>query len=106
MGYLTHDGFVKKDEGYEQTRGNWEYFLVSLSSYLETGKGTPRTPLSHIGHQVDPKLIAGWLKIHDENSKTLYRPLGFVQSEEEREVAFSHLGLDDVFKLAQPLRSS
>lgn len=25
----------------EQTRAGWEYFLVSLKSYLETGKGTP-----------------------------------------------------------------
>ncbi len=25
----------------EETRAGWEYFLVSLKSYLETGKGTP-----------------------------------------------------------------
>jgi len=41
---FTHDGFVKKDEAYEQTRGNWDYFLDSLKSYLETGKGTPGFP--------------------------------------------------------------
>jgi uncharacterized protein YndB with AHSA1/START domain len=41
---FTHDGFVKKDEAYEQTRGNWNYFLDSLKSYLETGKGTPGFP--------------------------------------------------------------
>ena len=41
---FTHDGFVKKDAAYEQTRGNWEYFLDSLKSYLETGKGTPGFP--------------------------------------------------------------
>src|SRR5215469_11375604 len=41
---FTHDGFVKKDEAYEQTRGNWDYFLDSLKSYLETGKGTPGLP--------------------------------------------------------------
>jgi uncharacterized protein YndB with AHSA1/START domain len=41
---FTHEGFVKKDEVYEQTRGNWNYFLASLKSYLETGKGTPGTP--------------------------------------------------------------
>jgi len=27
--------------GYEQTRAGWEYFLRSLTSYLETGRGTP-----------------------------------------------------------------
>ena len=41
---FTHDGFVKKDEVFEQTRGNWNYFLTSLKSYLETGKGTPGVP--------------------------------------------------------------
>jgi len=41
---FTHDGFVKKNEAYEQTRGNWDYFLDSLKSYLETGKGTPGLP--------------------------------------------------------------
>jgi uncharacterized protein YndB with AHSA1/START domain len=43
---FTHDGFAQVDEVFEQTRGNWEYFLVSLKSYLETGKGTPRVPPS------------------------------------------------------------
>jgi uncharacterized protein YndB with AHSA1/START domain len=41
---FTHDGFAQVDEGYERTRGNWEYFLDSLKSYLETGKGTPGVP--------------------------------------------------------------
>ena len=41
---FTHDGFVKKNEAFEQTRGNWDYFLDSLKSYLETGKGTPGLP--------------------------------------------------------------
>ena len=41
---FSHEEFVKKDEVYEQTRGNWNYFLASLKSYLETGKGTPGTP--------------------------------------------------------------
>ena len=41
---FTHDGFAQVDEVYEQTRGNWQYFLVSLKSYLETGKGTPGLP--------------------------------------------------------------
>jgi uncharacterized protein YndB with AHSA1/START domain len=37
--HFTHDGFT---EVYEvQARGTWEYFLDSLKSYLETGKGTP-----------------------------------------------------------------
>ncbi len=42
---FTHDGFAQVDEAYEQTRGNWDYFLDSLKSYLETGKGTPGLPL-------------------------------------------------------------
>ena len=41
---FTHDGFIKHDEAYEQTRGNWDYFLDSLKSYLETGTGTPGLP--------------------------------------------------------------
>ncbi len=41
---FTHEGFIKKDEAFEQTRGNWAYFLSSLQSYLEMGKGTPGTP--------------------------------------------------------------
>ena len=28
----------------EQARLNWNSFLTSLKSYLETGKGTPGTP--------------------------------------------------------------
>ena len=28
----------------EQTHGNWDHFLDSLKSYLETGKGTPGFP--------------------------------------------------------------
>ncbi len=43
---FTHDGFAQVDEAYAQTRGNWEYFLASLKSYLETGKGTPGSPPS------------------------------------------------------------
>jgi uncharacterized protein YndB with AHSA1/START domain/quercetin dioxygenase-like cupin family protein len=41
---FTHDGFTGVDEVYEQTRGNWDYFLASLKSYLETGKGSPGLP--------------------------------------------------------------
>ena len=41
---FTHDGFAQVDEVYEQTRGNWNYFLDSLKSYLETGTGTPGLP--------------------------------------------------------------
>ena len=41
---FTHGEFVKKDEAYEQTRGYWNFFLASLKSYLETGKGTPGFP--------------------------------------------------------------
>jgi uncharacterized protein YndB with AHSA1/START domain len=38
---FTHDGFAQVDE---RTRGAWIYFMASLKSYLETGKGTPGTP--------------------------------------------------------------
>ena len=41
---FTHDGFAQADMRYEQTRENWDYFLDSLKSYLETGKGTPGNP--------------------------------------------------------------
>ncbi len=41
---FTHDGFVQADDAYKQTRKNWVYFLASLKSYLETGKGTPGLP--------------------------------------------------------------
>src|SRR5260370_13535204 len=34
---FRHEGFGKKDAVYEQTRGNWNYFLASLKSYLATG---------------------------------------------------------------------
>lgn len=43
---FTHDGFAQVDGVYEQSRTNWEYFLTSLKSYLETGKGTPGLPTS------------------------------------------------------------
>jgi uncharacterized protein YndB with AHSA1/START domain len=43
---FTHDGLAQADEVFERTRGNWEYFLASLKSYLETGKGTPGVPPS------------------------------------------------------------
>ena len=38
---FTHDGFVQIDE---RTREAWVYFLASLKSHLETGKGTPGNP--------------------------------------------------------------
>lgn len=41
---FRHEGFVKKDEVYEQARAYWNYFLTSLKSYLEMGKGTPGIP--------------------------------------------------------------
>ena len=43
---FTQDGFAQVDEAQERTRGAWVYFLASLKSYLETGKGTPGTPPS------------------------------------------------------------
>ena len=38
-----HHDLATGTSGYsiEQTRAGWEYFLRSLKSYLETGKGTP-----------------------------------------------------------------
>jgi uncharacterized protein YndB with AHSA1/START domain len=41
---FTHDGFAQVDKVYEQTRRNWEHFLDSLKSYLETGQGAPGLP--------------------------------------------------------------
>ena len=38
---FTHDGFTQIDE---RAGGAWVFFLASLKSYLETGKGTPGTP--------------------------------------------------------------
>jgi uncharacterized protein YndB with AHSA1/START domain len=43
---FTHAGLVRSDGGYEQVQGNWRYFLASLKSYLEMGKGTPGMPPS------------------------------------------------------------
>lgn len=43
---FTQDGFTRTDEGYQQTQRNWDYFLNSLKSYLETGKGNPGFPVS------------------------------------------------------------
>lgn len=41
---FSHDGFAQVGEPFEATRRTWEYFLESLKSYLETGKGTPGFP--------------------------------------------------------------
>ena len=38
---FTHDGFAQIDE---QAGRTWVFFLASLKSYLETGKGTPGSP--------------------------------------------------------------
>jgi uncharacterized protein YndB with AHSA1/START domain len=43
---FTQDGFGQIDETYERIHAIWEYFLSSLKSYLETGKGTPGFPAS------------------------------------------------------------
>jgi uncharacterized protein YndB with AHSA1/START domain len=45
---FNHDKFVQADRQYEITRGWWEHFLGSLKSYLETGKGTPGSPLDQV----------------------------------------------------------
>ncbi len=49
---FNHDGFAQADERYEITRAWWEHFLVSLKSYLETGKGTPGSPLTVKGPEL------------------------------------------------------
>jgi uncharacterized protein YndB with AHSA1/START domain len=46
---FDHDGFAQADGRYEITRSWWEHFLVSLKSYLETGKGTPGSPFTAKG---------------------------------------------------------
>jgi hypothetical protein len=38
---LVHSGYAAKDDYYEQCVQGWEYFLPSLKSYVETGRGTP-----------------------------------------------------------------
>ena len=49
---FAHDGFVQTDERYDMTSAWWEHFLVSLKSYLETGKGFPGSPLSVKGAEL------------------------------------------------------
>ncbi len=46
---FTQDGFAQVDALYAQTRVEWDYYLDSLTSYLETGKGTP-----YIKGELDP----------------------------------------------------
>jgi uncharacterized protein YndB with AHSA1/START domain len=41
---FTHDGFAQADAAYTRTQGNWDCFLDSLKSYLESGKGAPGSP--------------------------------------------------------------
>jgi uncharacterized protein YndB with AHSA1/START domain len=38
---LVHSGYPAKDECYERCAQAWPYFLASLKSYVETGRGTP-----------------------------------------------------------------
>jgi uncharacterized protein YndB with AHSA1/START domain len=38
---LLHAGYRAKNEVYEMCTKGWGYFLASLQSYLQTGKGTP-----------------------------------------------------------------
>ena len=49
---FNHCGFAQVDRRYEITRAWWEHFLTSLKSYLETGKGTPGSPLSVKGPEL------------------------------------------------------
>ncbi len=38
---LVHAGYRDKDENYERCVKGWAYFMPSLKSYVETGRGTP-----------------------------------------------------------------
>ena len=38
---LVHSGYPAKDECYERCVQGWAYFMPSLKSYVETGRGTP-----------------------------------------------------------------
>jgi uncharacterized protein YndB with AHSA1/START domain len=49
---FKHDGFAQADQRFEITRAWWEHFLVSLKSYLETGKGTPGSPFTTKGPEL------------------------------------------------------
>ncbi len=49
---FNHEGFIEKDRRYEMTYAWWEHFLVSLKSYLETGVGTPGSPISARGPEL------------------------------------------------------
>lgn len=55
---FTHDGFAQADEFFEAARKAWQYFLASLKSYLETGKGTPGTPpnIPRLAQRVERKV--------------------------------------------------
>lgn len=39
---FTHEGLTPLFECYEACEGGWNYFLDSLKSFLNTGKGTPQ----------------------------------------------------------------
>jgi hypothetical protein len=39
--FFAHRGFKQADEAYARVTTGWEYFLVSLQQYLETGEGAP-----------------------------------------------------------------
>jgi uncharacterized protein YndB with AHSA1/START domain len=38
---VVHSGYRTRNETYEQSIAGWTYFLGSLKSYVETGRGTP-----------------------------------------------------------------
>ena len=46
---FTQDGFARVDALYTQTRVEWDFYLDSLQSYLETGKGSP-----YVRGELDP----------------------------------------------------
>lgn len=39
--FFTHTGLVPSFECYDVCQGGWNYFLMSLKNFLNTGKGTP-----------------------------------------------------------------
>ncbi len=42
---FAHRGFEHADDGYACVTTGWDYYLVSLQQYLETGEGAPHSNL-------------------------------------------------------------
>jgi uncharacterized protein YndB with AHSA1/START domain len=43
---FAHRGFETANEDYERVTAGWEFYLVSLQRYLETGTGSPHADLA------------------------------------------------------------